>query len=386
VNGLDVLIVCVAVGAAIGGVRLGLVARFSSWLGMLVGIAAAARAVGPVTDWIEGAGDTRIVLTAAGLLIGGAFLGQALGLVIGGRLHLAIPEGRPRDVDRAAGAVMGVVGVAATVWLLTPAMAQVSGELARQTRTSSIVSFLADVLPPAPDSLRDLENLVGADLPAVLSDLEPAPDLGPPPPESGLSADTQERVAASTVQVEAAACGRLQEGSGAVLAVELVVTLAQVVAGAERIEVVRHPDGAELQATLVAFDPGVDVAVLSVPGIGRPPLPLGDGDVGDVGAVFGHPGGGPLEVSPFEIGRRDEVTGRDIFGADRVAREVLFLAAELRPGDSGGALVDPAGEVVGMAFAIAPDRPDVAYALTSDEVAAVLDGDLGPTDSGRCLR
>ena len=47
---------------------------------------------------------------------------------------------------------------------------------------------------------------------------------------------------------------------------------------------------------------------------------------------------------------------------------MLFLAAELRPGDSGGALVDPSGAVVGVAFAIAPDDPNVAYALTIEEV------------------
>jgi S1-C subfamily serine protease len=152
------------------------------------------------------------------------------------------------------------------------------------------------------------------------------------------------------------------------------------------VDVVRHPDGAELAATVVSFDPDADIAVLRVPGIDRPPLPLGDAEVGDVGGVFGHPGGGPLEVSPYEVGRRDVVTGRDIFGADRIEREVLFLAAELRPGDSGGALVDPDGAVAGMAFAIAPDRREVAFAVTSDELAAALGGELAPTGAGRCLR
>jgi S1-C subfamily serine protease len=386
VNALDVVILGVAAAAAVGGYRLGLVARASSWLGMLVGIALAARAVGPVAGAIEGASDARIVLTAAGLLLGGAFLGQALGLVVGGRIHYALPRGWPRDADRSAGAVMGAIGVAVAVWLLTPAMAQVPGDTARLARNSSIAGALADLLPPAPDALRELERLVGADLPDVLADLEPAPDLGAPPPTSGLSPEVQEQVAASTVQVEVRACGRVQEGSGAVLAPELVVTNAHVVAGAEELEVVRHPDGARLRGRLVAFDHRRDVAVLAVPGIDRPPLPLGDAGVGDVGAVFGHPGGGPLEVSPFLVGREGTATGRDIYGRERIERQILFLAAELRPGDSGGALVDPAGAAVGLAFAIAPDRPNQAYALTIEEVEAVLASGLGPTEPGPCLR
>jgi hypothetical protein len=283
-NVLDLAILAVAVAAAVGGYRLGLVTRAASWLGMLVGIGLAARLVGPVVRAIEGASDTRLLLTAAGLLLGGAFLGQALGLLIGGQLHYALPHGWPREVDRSGGAVMGVVGVAVTVWLLTPSMAQIPGDMARLARTSTITRALADLLPPAPDTLQDLERLVGADLPTVLADLEPAPDLGAPPASSGLSAEVQDAVAISTVKVEAAACGRLQDGSGAVLAPGLVVTNAHVVAGGDDIVVERHPDGTQVDAELVAFDPQRDVAVLSVPGLDRPALPLGDAEEGDVGA------------------------------------------------------------------------------------------------------
>ena len=146
-NALDVVILALAVGAGIGGYRLGLVARATSWLGMLVGILAAARAVGPVARAIEGAGDSRLLLAAAGLLVGGAFLGQALGLLIGARLHYALPaDGPARQVDRSAGGVVGVLGVLVAVWLLTPALAEVRGDTARLARSSSITRFLACLL------------------------------------------------------------------------------------------------------------------------------------------------------------------------------------------------------------------------------------------------
>jgi hypothetical protein len=47
--------------------------------------------------------------------------------------------------------------------------------------------------------------------------------------------------------------------------------------------------------------------------------------------------------------------------------------------------VNATGDVVGIAFAIAPDDPNVAYALTIEEVQAVLGGPLQPTDPGPCL-
>ena len=135
---------------------------------------------------------------------------------------------------------------------------------------------------------------------------------------------------------------------------------------------VERDDGRSVEARLIAFDPDRDLAVLAVTGLDRRALPLGDARIGSTGAVYGHPGGGPLELSPFEVGRREPVTGTDIYDRERSEREVLFLAADLQPGDSGGALISPEGKVIGIAFAIAPDRAGVAYALAVSEVQAIL--------------
>ena len=65
---------------------------------------------------------------------------------------------------------------------------------------------------------------------------------------------------------------------------------------------------------------------------------------------------------------------------------MLVLAAELAPGDSGSALVDPQGQVVGVAFAVAPDKPGVAYALAISELREVLERDLSrERETGGCL-
>ena len=65
---------------------------------------------------------------------------------------------------------------------------------------------------------------------------------------------------------------------------------------------------------------------------------------------------------------------------------MLVLATKLEPGDSGGALVDLAGDVVGVAFATDPGRNETGYALTSDQVRAVLKtAGSTPVATGSCL-
>ena len=382
-NLLDLLIVALGVSAGIGGYRLGLVARALSWAGMALGFVIAARFLPDVVGAVEGDPNGRL-LVAVGFLLAGAFAGQALGLLLGSRAHLALPPGG-RPLDRSAGAVVGVIGVLVAVWLLIPAMGDVPGEMARQARGSRIARFIATTAPAPPDTLKALRGLVGeTNFPQVFPGLHRAPDLGPPPAESGLSEATLERVVASTVRIEGEACGRIQEGSGFVVEPGIVVTNAHVVAGEPRSSVVTR-DGRRVPATVVVFDPDRDLAVLETD-LAAAPLPVGEGEVGTRGAVLGYPGGGPLEVSPFDVRDKVNATGRDLYDRSATRRRVLVLAAELRPGDSGAALVDPEGTVVGVAFAIAPDQPGTSYALDTSELRAVLDTPrAAEADTGGCL-
>jgi len=384
VNLLDVLILALAVSAGLGGYRLGLVARALSWAGMAIGIVITARFLPDIVDAVNGPDPTGRLLIAVGILLGGAFIGQAIGLLIGSRIHLVMPPGG-RPLDRAGGAVAGVVGVLVGVWLMLPTMAEVPGEISRQARSSVIARAVASWAPPPPDTLQALRRLVGdTQFPRVFSALRPAPDTGPPPAQSGLSEATLNAAVASTVKVEGPACGRIQEGSGFVVDSGVVVTNAHVVAGEGRTTVTERT-GRRVGATVVVFDPNRDLAVL-VADVEAEPLTIGDGKIGTRGAVLGYPGGGPLVVSPFEV--RDDVTavGRDLYDRSQTRRHVLILASDLAPGDSGAALVDPGGTVVGVAFAIAPDRPGTSYALDVEELRAALGAPRAErADTGPCL-
>ncbi len=369
---LDLLLLVFLVLAAWAGYHMGFVARAATWAGMLIGVLVAARFMPPVIEAVGQDGSRLAILAvAAGLLLAGAAAGQALGSLVGSRLQVGITSPEGRQVDALGGAAAGVLGLLFMVWLFVPALADVSGWQAREVRRSRIVSVLTERLPPAPDATRTLRRLLGDGYPQVFEGVERSPAAGPSPTETGLDQATADRAAQSVVKVTGSACGRTQDGTGFVVADGVVVTNAHVVAG-EEATMLEPQNGGSVPATVVAFDPDRDLAVLSAPGLGLPSLPIAESEVGQTGAVFGHPGGRPLELSPFAVSERINANGTDIYGSPGTRRDVLVLASDIEPGDSGSALVDGLGQVVGVAFATAPDRSSVGYALATTELQAVL--------------
>jgi S1-C subfamily serine protease len=319
--------------------------------------------------------------------MGGAFIGQGVGLIVGAHIHRFIPHGPLRQFDKAAGGLVGILGILVAFWLLLPAMADVQGWSSQQVRGSSIARAIDDHAPRPPDTLQALRRLVGdTSFPRVFDALRPAPVTGPPPETIGMTAELVQRVSQSTVKVEGEACRRIQEGSGFAVEPDVIVTNAHVVAGVTNPRVLR-PNGRTLRATVVLFDSDRDLAVLAVPGLGEAPLPITSGRAGLEGAVFGHPGGqDELRVAPARINQRVSAVGRDLYDAHQTRRDVFILASDLQSGDSGAALVNQAGAVMGVAFAIAPDRPGTAYALASTELRAVMaEPRTARADTGKCL-
>lgn len=386
-NLLDGLVLVLLVAAAVGGYRMGFVTRVLSWVGLLFGLVVAVRLLPGIITRMGSADEFTVLLIAIVAVFAGTFIGQAIGLAIGARLRPADGEhGGVTRLDGAAGAAAGMVGLLVVLWLLIPVMGSATGWMAREATGSSIARALDSGLPDPPDAMQTLRVFVGEGaFPEVFEGLRETPDVGPPPEGTGLSQEVTDRVAASVVLVEGHGCERIQNGSGFVVGEELVLTNAHVVAGQDNIEV-RRADGTQLVADLVSFDPRRDLAVLSVPGIDRPALALAGTSPGASVGVFGHPGGEPLRIAPARVAAELAAVGRDIYGGAGAQRQVLELAAELRPGDSGAPVVDASGTVVGVVFAVATDRGDVAYALSTGEVeAALAAGRTAGTSSGACV-
>jgi S1-C subfamily serine protease len=148
------------------------------------------------------------------------------------------------------------------------------------------------------------------------------------------------------------------------------------------------PTGARRAARVVMFDPRRDLALLAVPSLAEQPLPLLVAHAGAIGAVFGHPNGqNALAVTPARVAREEEAVGRDLYDSADTKRDVLVLAAALAHGDSGGGLVNGAGQVIGVAFAISADQAATSYALSTTELRAALAEPRIPAgvSTGPCL-
>jgi S1-C subfamily serine protease len=388
VNFLDLAVLAILVSAVAGGHRIGLVEGATAWLLLTQGLVAATLAL-PAIDEAFGATNPGTALALEALLFvlagfAGCFAGRWMGAAFRAAL---VPEGLV-ERDRLAGAVAGPLAVLLLFWLLAlPAMSQSPGWFARQAHRSLVARGIDRAMPTPPDTTRAFSRLTGpAGMPEVFASLDPLLAEVAPPGASGLSPQVVARVSASTVRIEGEACRRPRNGSGFAVAPEVVVTNAHVVAGQRQTSVVR-PDGRRLAAVVTAYDPDRDLALLRVGNLGQPALTLADPDVRGTAAVFGHPEGQPaLQVSPALIRRQLIAKGFDLYAEHTIRRDVIVLAAALRPGNSGSAVVNPEGSVVGVAFAISLVTRDQAFALTTEELKPVLAANgRSPVSTGECV-
>jgi S1-C subfamily serine protease len=387
VNVLDVAIIVAVVVAGIGGYRLGFVARALSWAGLAIALVVAIRLIPDLMTALSGATPRGRLVAVLAFVIGLGLLGQALGLAIGALAHNRLPlASAVQRSDRIAGAAIGGVGVLVFVWLLLPALASAPGWPARAAQGSSIAATIEQVAPEPPPSLRELGRMVAeAPYPEVFSQTDGPGEVGAPP-QVALPPEVDGRVRNAVVRVEGRACDQIQDGTGFVVGPDLVVTNAHVVAGERTTEVFAPGRDNALPARVIRFDPRRDLAVLLVEDLHLAPLLLADADAGDLGAVYGHPGGGALRVAPTRIAERIDARGTDIYRTTSTSRDVFVLATRLAPGDSGAPLVDTEGRAVGVAFAIDPGREATAYALTTSELQPVLTGLTDrEVETGSCL-
>jgi S1-C subfamily serine protease len=149
------------------------------------------------------------------------------------------------------------------------------------------------------------------------------------------------------------------------------MTNAHVVAGVNQNQTVTTPDGRRLTATVVLYDPQVDIAVLYVPGLNLAPLGFDTtGQAGDTAVVAGYPLDQGLTQDPARIGGTQNAVGPDIYQTGQVNRQIFEVRSMVQPGNSGGPLLSPSGNVYGVVFAAAVNSPNTGFVLTASEVAA----------------
>lgn len=392
-NLVDWVLVGAVVVFALAGWRRGFVAGLLSFAGFLGGGLAAAFVLPGILDALIETEWVRVLALGVGVLVI-ALLGQFAASILGDRLRDAITWHPARLVDNAAGAGLNVLALAVVTWIVASALAYLPVTMVSQQVTQSRVLVALDSLVPVParNAFGDLRDLVGTtEVPRIFSGLAQitGPDVEPPSP--AFVTVEVDRARDSVVQVtgEAPRCGATVSGSGFVAADGLVLTNAHVVAGVREPTVRVRQSDPGLPATVVYFDPGVDIAVLSVPDLTASALALAPGLAasGDPAVVAGFPQSGPYRVEPARVRTVVTALGDDIYGQAGVERQVYAVRGTVLPGNSGGPLLRPDGLVLGMVFGADEQMQSTGYALTGDELRPVLasvSASDAPVGTGSC--
>jgi S1-C subfamily serine protease len=103
--------------------------------------------------------------------------------------------------------------------------------------------------------------------------------------------------------------------------------------------------------------------------------------------VEGYPGGGSFTVSAAMVLDSFQATGRNIYNEGATDRQVYSLKTDVRPGNSGGPLINKDGTVIGVVFAESTTYDHVGYALTMQQVISEFhqaDTNTQPVSTGTC--
>lgn len=205
----------------------------------------------------------------------------------------------------------------------------------------------------------------------------PAAAEAPAAPE--LHGSSIERVARRlTVRVRARGCGRLGTASAVAVGPRLLVTNRHVVTGVEALEL-NYWDGTSARARLDALAVADDLALVRVsvrlPAVAR--LAPDDVDDGASVLVVGYPNGGRQTVE------RGEVIEYARLREPADASPVMRMTTDIVPGNSGGAVLDRTGALVGVVFGVETET-GYGLAIPASAVRALLaDGGAAPAPGCR---
>jgi S1-C subfamily serine protease len=328
-----------------------------------------------------------VSLGALFIVILAASLGQGVLQYAGAKVRDQIRWQPVRFVDAVGGAALSAVAVLLVAWALGVAISgsRISG-LSNAVRDSAVLAKVNRVMPAGASGVLDRFNtVVGTSFfPRYLEPFAPERivRVGPGPQRLRKDPDVV-RAGESVFKIHGtSSCGRGIEGSGFLYAPGYVMTNAHVVAGVDRptVEVREDGDTHEVAGKVVLYDPQEDIAVIEVDSGDAAPLDLAlTGKPRDAVAVLGYPQDGPYDVEPGRIRAEQRLRSPDIYGNGSVIRNVYSLRGLIRPGNSGGPIVDSNGDVVGVVFAASVTDRDTGYALTAEQVRQLASAAVGRT-------
>jgi S1-C subfamily serine protease len=371
---LDLILIALAAAFAVAGYRQGFIVGILSFAGFLGGAAVGASFAPKLArSLVQGSAQQALVAIVAVFVAAmiGQLLASAIGAAVRSRVHW-----RPATViDSVAGAAVSVVSVLLIAWLIGSAVVNAPfAMVTAQVQKSAVLHAVDAVMPSGARTMfSDFRSLLASGpYVQVFGALgaEPALTVAPPNPAVLTSAGlVHSRNSIVKVMGIAPSCQNRIEGSGFVISPQHILTNAHVVAGVTENQTVTTRTGTRFNARVVLFDPERDVAVLYVPGLTARTLQFaGPANLGAEAMVAGYPLGNPFTAVPARIGDDQLAQAPDIYQSKEVTRQIYSIRANVEPGNSGGPLLAPNGQVDGVVFAAAVGVKDTGYALTASEV------------------
>ena len=389
---LDIAVVAVALIAAISGWRSGALGSLMSFVGVVLGAIAGVMLAPHIVSHIDSSRGK--LFTALFLILALVVIGEVAGVVLGRAVRGSIRSGPVRLVDSVVGVALQLVVVLVAAWLLgSPLTSSNQPNLAAAASGSTVITevdkYAPDWLRAVPDRMSGLLSTSG--LPEVLEPIGRTSVQTVDAPDASLADSlvvAKSRPSVVKIRGVAPACQKVLEGTGLVIAPNRVMSNAHVVAGSDSVTV-EAEDGKEYDATVVSYDPNADISILDVPDLPIQPLQFAQeaAKSGTDAVVLGFPGGGEFVATPARVREIIELSGPDIYKTTTVNREVYTIRGLVRQGNSGGPMINRAGQVIGVVFGAAVDDNDTGFVMTTDEVSRQLAkiGNTSKVPTGACI-
>jgi S1-C subfamily serine protease len=374
---LDLILIVVVAAFAVSGYRHGFIVGVLSFLGFVGGALLGAE-FGPSISRVLVGGQTQQDVIAVVLLVSFAVIGQFVASTIGAAMRATVTWRSATVLDAVGGSFVSMVSVLLIAWVVGSVLIESPFPVVDQQVNNSLVLQTLDKFmpPPAKTMFSDFRRLLASNnaYAEVFSGIGAERILPIPAPDPAVL-DSQGYLAARSrvvkVQGVARSCQRSIEGSGFVFSPDHVLTNAHVVAGVTTRQTITTDTGRTLSATVVYYDPQVDVAVLYVPGLNLAPLRFAAASPGNNAVVAGYPlDAANLQAVPARIGFVQNAQGPNIYQTGTVTRQIYEIRAVVESGNSGGPLLSPDGTVDGVVFAAAVGVEDTGFALTAAQVSA----------------
>lgn len=161
-------------------------------------------------------------------------------------------------------------------------------------------------------------------------------------------------------------------GSGVIVAPDgYALTNHHVIKGAKHVVAMLH-DGAVVNAEIIGADPDTDLALLRLSGAGHAAAALGDSDalrVGEMAIAIGNPLGLQATVTVGVVSAVRRTLRGD---SGRLIEDVIQTDAALNPGNSGGALLDAGGRVIGVNTAMIGGAQGLCFAVPINTAKQII--------------